>query len=182
MVKNRILRHSILRRFQDPEHEHQRCVQQALAAAEAKCLAEGMRLTTIRRRVLELIWGSHEPVKAYDLLDQLRAEDRRAAPPTVYRALNFLLETGLVHKIESQNAYVGCGQPKQLHSSQFLICKDCGSVAELGDPQISELLAAKARQLGFKVDRECIEIAGLCSGCSGRQSQGVGGRSRSCPD
>jgi len=171
-----------LRRFQNPEHEHQRCIQQALAAAEAKCLAEGMRLTTIRRRVLELIWGNHEPVKAYGLLDQLRGEDRRAAPPTVYRALNFLLETGLVHKIESQNAYVGCGQPKQLHSSQFLICRDCGSVAELDDPQVSQLLAAKARQLGFKVDRECIEIAGLCSGCSGRQPQGAGVRSRARPD
>ncbi len=160
-----------MRRFESPAHEHGRCVQQALATAEAKCLAEGMRLTAIRRRVLELIWGSHEPVKAYDLLDKLRAEDRRAAPPTVYRALNFLLETGLVHKIESHNAYVGCGQPKEGHSSQFLICKDCGSVAELDDPQVSRLLAAKARQLGFKVDRECIEIAGLCSGCSGRQAR-----------
>lgn len=177
MVKNRILR-----RFESPVHEHGRCVQQALAAAEAKCLAEGMRLTAIRRRVLELIWGSHEPVKAYDLLDRLRGEDRRAAPPTVYRALNFLLETGLVHKIESQNAYVGCGQPKQLHSSQFLICRGCGSVAELDDPQVSQLLAAKARRLGFKVDRECIEIAGLCSGCSDRQSQRAGVRSRARPD
>ncbi|MGH8657797.1 MAG: Fur family transcriptional regulator [Gammaproteobacteria bacterium] len=174
--------HRVLRRFESPVHEHGRCIQQALAAAEAKCLAEGMRLTAIRRRVLELIWGSHEPVKAYDLLDQLRGENRRAAPPTVYRALHFLLEIGLVHKIESQNAYVGCGQPKEGHSSQFLICKDCGSVAELNDPEVSELLAAKARQLGFKVDRECIEIGGLCSGCSGRESYGAGTRSRAHPD
>lgn len=164
MMKNRVLR-----RFENPAHEHGRCVQQALAAAEAKCLAEGMRLTAIRWRVLELIWGSHEPVKAYDLLDKLRAEDRRAAPPTVYRALNFLLQTGLVHKIESHNAYVGCGQPKQLHSSQFLICEDCGSVAELDDPQVSQLLAEKARQLGFRVDHETIEIAGRCSLCNTRQ-------------
>jgi Fur family transcriptional regulator, zinc uptake regulator len=175
-------RHRVLRRFRNPQHEHERCIHHALAAAEAKCRAGGMRLTAIRRRVLELIWGSHEPVKAYDLLDRLRGEDRRAAPPTVYRALHFLLETGLVHKIESQNAYVGCGQPKQLHSGQFLICRDCGSVAELDDPQVSELLAATARQLGFKVDRECIEIAGLCSGCGGREFPGTNTRSGSHPD
>lgn len=160
MIKN-----SVLRRFESRAHEHERCVAQALAAAEVKCLAHGMRLTPIRKRVLELIWGSHEPVKAYDLLDKLRADDRRAAPPTVYRALDFFLELGLVHRIASLNAYVGCGQPKQPHSSQFLICSECGNVAELDDPQVSRLLEEKARQLGFKVDRETVEITGRCSQC-----------------
>ncbi len=155
----------VLREFKGPRHAHARCVAEALAVAESTCRARGHRLTALRRRVLELVWASHGPVKAYDLLDALRAERAGAAPPTVYRALEFLRGQGLVHRIESLNAYVGCGEPVQAHRGQFLICQDCGTVAEIDDDELTTLIAGKARDLGFEVDGETIEIAGLCCQC-----------------
>ena len=157
----------VLRQFVNPLHRHERCITQALKAAEAKCALQGLRFTALRRRVLELVWGSHEPVKAYDILDELRGVDKKVAPPTVYRALDFLLETGLIHRIESLNAYVGCGDPARTHHSQFLICRTCGTVAELDDPEIFGLVSVKAKRLGFHIDQETIEVSGLCAQCLG---------------
>ena len=128
-------------------------------------LERGVRLTALRRRVLELVWGSHEPVKAYDVLEQLRDEIRNAAPPTVYRALDFLQEEGFVHKIESLNAYIGCGEPGHGNRGQFLICSSCAAVAELDDADIVKLIAAKASQLGFVIESQVIEVKGLCAEC-----------------
>lgn len=152
--------------FKETGHRHQACLESALLAAEKTCLARGTRLTRLRRRVLELVWGSHEPVKAYDILDQLKGEEFSSAPPTVYRALDFLQTEGLVHKIESLNAYVGCARPEYRHISQFLICHECGSVAEMDDPEVRAMLSDKVKQLGFRIDREMIEIRGLCQACA----------------
>lgn len=160
----------ILMPFKEHGHRHQQCLDKALSAAEKNCLARGVRLTKLRRRVLELVWGSHEPVKAYDLLDKLRNEHSGSAPPTVYRALDFLQAEGMVHKIESLNAYVGCAEPHRQHSSQFLICHACGAVAEMDNADVRQLLADKAGQLGFRIDDEMIEIKGLCGPCqSGKE-------------
>ncbi|MEM7027560.1 MAG: Fur family transcriptional regulator, partial [Pseudomonadota bacterium] len=110
---------------------------------------------------------NHEPVKAYDILDQLKEEHSGSAPPTVYRALEFLQEQGFVHKIESLNAYIGCGNPADTHkNSQFLICKSCGAVAELDDHDIKSLLEEKADNLGFTIQADMVEITGLCSNCN----------------
>ncbi len=155
----------VLRSFTPERHDHRRCVSAALSKADATCSASGLRLTPLRRRVLELVWGSHTPVKAYDLLATLGKERHQAAPPTVYRALDFLLEAGLVHRIASLNAFVGCGEPGPGHSGQFLICTVCGTVAELDEPQLSATIAASAERLGFEVRRETIEIEGLCADC-----------------
>lgn len=152
--------------FKESGHSHRTCLESALSAAEATCHTRGIKLTRLRRLVLELVWGSHEPVKAYDILDKLRDEDFSSAPPTVYRALDFLQAEGMVHKIESLNAYVGCARPEQRHISQFLICHCCGSVAELDDPEVRKLLARKAAKLGFHIDHEMIEINGMCSACT----------------
>ena len=157
----------VLAPFRPADHDHVRCVTEALAAAEIVCTERNVSLTALRRRVLELIWSRHEPVRAYDLLDQLRAERRGAAPPTVYRALDFLLQAGLVHRIESLNAYVGCGGPEARHGGQFLICGECGRVAELDDDDISQRVRQRARGLGFTVRRQTIEIMGLCAQCAG---------------
>ena len=92
---------------------------------------KGVRFTPLRRRVLELVWSSHKPVGAYALLDQLRNEDLGSAPPTVYRALDFLIENGLIHRIERMNAFVGCSHPGEAHRGFFLICGDCGNAEEL---------------------------------------------------
>ena len=151
--------------FAPPGHDQASCVEDALAAAENKCTARGVRLTAQRRRVLELIWRSHAPVGAYTLLDRLREVGIRAQPPTVYRAIEFLVEHGLIHRIESLNAYVGCAEPAESHVGQFLICTGCRSAAELDDPGIGTAIAARAREIGFSVSRATVEIAGLCPNC-----------------
>ena len=158
----------ILRKFMHGRHKHSSCISAALDAAVANCRLEGQRLTPLRKRVLELVWSSHEPIKAYDILDAMRNEKRGAAPPTVYRALDFLQQQGLVHKIESLNAYIGCGAPGHEGTGQLLICRDCGEVAEIDDHEIVELIAAKSRDLGFKISSPTIEIAGLCGRCQAR--------------
>ncbi len=155
----------ILAAFKPQSHDHGDCVETALAAAEEVCARRGRRLTALRRHVLELIWSGHGPVRAYDLLDRLRANKRSAAPPTVYRALEFLIDNGLVHRIESLNAYVGCGAPRNDHVGQFLICRDCSAVAELDDPAIAKSIARRAETLGFRVQRQTIEVLGVCPDC-----------------
>lgn len=156
---------SILQGFPGKGHNHRACMQTALASAEAACEHKGVRLTKLRRRVLELVWASHAPVKAYDLLDQLKAEHESAAPPTVYRALDFLVGEGLIHRIESLNAFIGCGGPEEAHQGQFLICRECGQTAELSDPDITALLREKAARLGFQLDQTTIEMSGRCPRC-----------------
>ncbi len=155
----------ILVPFKKRAHDHRHCVDVALAEAQSACERRRLRLTPLRRRVLELVWRGHAPVKAYDILERLRREGRGAAPPTVYRALAFLLEAGLVHRIESLNAYVGCGGPGTPHIGQFLICRRCSTVAEIDAPAIARALVADARRLGFRADRQTVEIKGLCADC-----------------
>lgn len=139
----------------------------AIVAAKSHCDAVGISLTPIRQRVLELIWEDHEPVKAYDILDTLKQSKSSSAPPTVYRALDFLQDEGLVHKIESLNAYIGCGNPRNTHKGQFFICHDCGFVAELDDDEIRRLFQKKAKRFGFEINDEIVEIKGYCQECRG---------------
>lgn len=147
-------------------HDHATCIDAALARAEATCRAQGLRLTPIRRRVLELIWASHRPSKAYDLLAAIDSERGKAAPPTVYRALDFLLDAGLVHKIESLNAFIGCDAGHADGSPKFLICHDCHRVTEIEGPAMDRAIADEAGRIGFCADSETIEIGGLCRQCT----------------
>jgi len=156
---------SIVSAFPGKGHDHGRCISDALAEAERLCRDRGRRLTVLRRRVLELVWESHQPVKAYDLLERLRADTGAAAPPTVYRALDFLLAERLIHRLASLNAYVGCAQPAHQHAGQFLICGGCYAVAELNDATVSELLTERASQIGFVLTDQTIELEGLCPRC-----------------
>lgn len=147
-------------------HDHSQCVSGALADAETLCLREGLRLTALRKRVLELVWQSHKPLGAYDILAVLSETDgRRAAPPTVYRALDFLLENGLVHRIASLNAFVGCNHPGHAHQGQFLICRDCHTAIELQLPAITEAVRQGAAAAGFLPEGQTIEVLGLCANC-----------------
>ncbi len=153
-------------------HDHLTCIADALARAEALCEDRGARMTALRRRILKLVWDSHSPIGAYAILDRLRAEAiRRAAPPTVYRALDFLLEQGLIHRIESLNAYVGCDYPEQRHVTQFLICTACGAAQELADPSILARVKESAGNSGFHVARVNIEALGLCPRCTMQAKQ-----------
>ncbi len=161
--------HGVVAPFRTEAHDHGQCVEGALVAAEDLCRSRGVALTRLRRRVLELIWGRHGPAGAYDILDHLRRERRSAAPTSVYRALDFLLEAGLIHRIATLNAYIGCGDPlgtgDVAHGGQFLICEQCGAVAELEDAAIARRIGDSATRLGFVVRRQTVEIAGLCPAC-----------------
>lgn len=152
--------------FSHNHHDHQHCIDDALSRADQRCAERGLRLTAIRRRVLELIWENHQPTKAYDLLDKINAERGHAAPPTVYRALDFLLDAGLVHKIESQNAFIGCDTDHERNQPKFLICRNCGRAAEIQSPEIDNVIASEARDAGFVVDHQTIEVDGLCAACA----------------
>jgi Fur family zinc uptake transcriptional regulator len=146
-------------------HDHRKCVSEALALADELCAQRGARMTELRRRVLNLIWDSHAPVGAYALMDMLKRDGRNAMPPTVYRALDFLQEQGLIHRIASLNAFIGCSRPADAHGAQYLICRRCGTVAEIENTAIGGAIAASARELGFDMTGQTVEIAGICRDC-----------------
>ncbi|WP_242006476.1 Fur family transcriptional regulator [Acetobacter estunensis] len=145
------------------------------------CSRENMKLTSLRRQVLGLMLESARPMGAYDLLEQLRTLHEGAAPPTVYRALDFLLELGLIHKIERLSAFVPCLHTLEhdhglhaheegeecLHSGQFLICRECSQVTELEDAGILAAIVAASRKAGFRMTHSTIEIEGVCARCAG---------------
>ena len=146
-------------------HNHDVCVSQALADARDICRDHNARLTAIRERVLELIWQSHKPLGAYDILARLGDEGHNAAPPTVYRALDFLLQYGLVHRIASLNAFVGCPHAGEHHRGAFLICRQCGTALELDAPALSDAIESAARAQSFQPEDITLEVSGLCPVC-----------------
>jgi len=134
---------------------------------ERACEARGLRLTPIRANALRLIADAGRPVKAYELLDRMKATHDAAAPPTVYRALDFLLEHGFIHRLSSINAYVGCHHPGgEAHAVPFLICDACHSAMELEDDSIVSSLDASARALGFAPQAQTLEVHGVCADCA----------------
>lgn len=155
-----------LSQFPSPRHNHRRCIADAMADAEKHCRTHGLRLTPIRRRVLELIWQDHVPIKAYDLLSLLQQEGHKAAPPTVYRALDFLIDAGVVHRLDTLNAFVGCVDPATDHSGQFFICTQCQMVAEIRSTSIGQAIEKEAVKVGFRVRSRPMEIPGLCPRCA----------------
>ncbi|MBU2873083.1 Fur family transcriptional regulator [Marinobacter salexigens] len=150
-------------------HNHDACVSQALAEARAICQQQNARLTPTRERVLELIWQSHKPLGAYDVLAKLTSEGHNAAPPTVYRALDFLQQYGLVHRIASLNAFTGCTHAGEHHTGMFLICRACGNVLELMESSVTTAIENAARAEAFQPEAITLEVAGLCPGCQANQ-------------
>jgi len=151
--------------FPAPNHDHGRCATAAIAHAEALCAARAQRLTPMRRHVLEALLASHRPLGAYEIIERL-ADSDRPAPITIYRALDFLRDNGLVHRIESRNAFVACVHN---HGGDdivvFLICERCGAVGEAPGGVVAEALKASSRAVGFAPKSPVIEIAGICSHC-----------------
>lgn len=154
------------------QHDHNKCQNQLMRHAKALCENRRVKLTPRRLQVLTLLTQSHQPMGAYEILDCLNqqvdqeaaAKSQSIAPPIVYRALEFLLAEGLVHRIESKNAFISCDHPGHQYAAQFLICSACEKVAELDNPDSS--LLAEADNLGFKVDHSVVEITGVCRDCS----------------
>jgi len=151
----------------DPSH-HVHGAAAYVRAVEVACAQRGLRLTPLRARVLGLVADAGKPVKAYDLLDLMKGEGGSTAPPTVYRALDFLLEQGFIHRLASINAFVACHHPQARHSVPFLICDQCHKAIELEDTRISELLESQAEALGFGTRAQTLEVHGLCADCRGR--------------
>jgi Fur family zinc uptake transcriptional regulator len=153
--------------------EFSRRTEALLDRAEAICQERGANLTDLRRQVLGMILDSASPTGAYDLLDRLRPTRRGAAPPTVYRTLDFLLDQGLIHRVERLSAFVGCvagctvaadGETHP-HAAQFLICRNCGHVQEMQDHDVAAVLARAANEAGFSIISATVEAEGLCSRC-----------------
>lgn len=148
------------------DHKHKLCIKNALERADKICAESGVRLTPIRKKVLELIWQSHKPVKAYDLLSQLSTQEHTEKPPTVYRALEFLLENHLIHKIESCNGYIGCELDHDSVDTKFFICNKCDQVQEVHEPKLTKTLLETSKKQGFVPDQMSIEIHGTCANCT----------------
>lgn len=155
-----------------PTHDHSGCREKAIHTAEQLCNHRGVRFTPIRREVLELIWESHRAIKAYDLLDRIKSHVRTAKPATVYRALDFLLEQGLIHKVESLNAFIGCSFSDRRHEQLLLTCVQCHEVEERPGERVMEAIAEELEQAAFTLQRKAIEIHGICGRCAPSQKAG----------
>lgn len=150
------------------DHDHGRCINAALLRANALCAENKARMTATRETVLRLLWQSHRPLGAYQLQDQLAELLRKPiAPPTIYRAIEFLLQLGLIHRIHSLNAYIGCPFPDSEHSNVFMICARCESATEVSHNTINNALQSTCDKVNFILQRQNIELFGLCPGCSG---------------
>jgi len=147
------------------EHDHSHCQAKAMESAKEQCLKQGLRLTPIRIQVLEIIWASHNPIGAYDVLQKLQENGHKPAPPTAYRALDFLVSANLIHRIESLNAFIGCPSPHDKHQYQFYICKECGHIAEVNNSGVAKAMSNAADELGFESQQPIIEVHGVCKNC-----------------
>ena len=141
------------------QHDHDACRTRGMRAAEEACRASGRDLTPARRLALEVLLESHAPLGAYDVLARLAEAGLGRQPPVAYRALGFLTEAGLAHRIERLNAYIACAHPGESHEPAFLICRDCGTVAE------AEAGRPVTDPGGFAVEGTVVEAVGLCPGC-----------------
>ncbi len=147
-------------------HDHDACVADALASAETRCAAEGLRLTPVRRKVLELLLQEHRALGAYAILDLLREAGFGSQPPVAYRALEFLVDNRFVHKVERLNAFVACAYPGKTHAPAFMICRMCDAVAEARSAPAKGALGAAARAAGFQIERTVVEAEGVCPACA----------------
>ena len=155
------------RRCTDTDRRGQHSARERVALAVSICERRGVQMTALRRRVLELLWASGRPTGAYELIEAIKPRDSRpVGPPTVYRALEFLIAQGFVSRIESLNAYVPCAHPEREHDCLFFICGGCRASVELEDPRIGGLLAEDAAALGFVATRRTVEVQGMCARCA----------------
>lgn len=149
-------------------HDHADCRGAVLARAAEVAGANGARLTPVRQRTLEILLEAHRALGAYEVLGRLAAEGFGNQPPVAYRALDFLVDQGLAHRIRRLNAYTACMSPGTLHAPAFLICRACNAVAEAPAGGVRDALDAAATALGFTIERSTIEAVGLCPTCRGQ--------------
>ncbi len=157
-------------------HDHARCTAAVLARAEDLCTRRGLRMTAVRRRTLEILLEAHRARGAYEVLDRLAGEGFGRQPPVAYRALDFLVEQGLVHRIDGLNAFAACTHPGERHDAAFLVCRACRTVSETATPRLMRALQQEAAATGFRAERAGIEVLGLCPSCldGGADAPGAG--------
>jgi Fur family transcriptional regulator, zinc uptake regulator len=148
-------------------HDHGHCTGTAMAHAERLARERGLRLTPVRRRALEILLEEHRALGAYEVLERLAADGFGNQPPVAYRALDFLVEHGLAHRIRRLNAYAACTHPGERHSPAFFICETCNTVAEAPGVEVAEAMGRAAEGIGFAIRRMNVEAVGLCPACQG---------------
>lgn len=146
-------------------HDHSACIAHGVETAEARCREAGLKLTPVRRRVLEILLHEHRALGAYEILDTLKNEGLGSQPPVAYRALDFLVTHGFAHRVERLNAFVACARAGHEHAPAFLICRSCKTVAETESNLPRNAIAGAAQELGFTVERALLEAEGLCAAC-----------------
>ena len=144
---------------------NKRQIASTVAKVEQYCIKRGVRLTPIRRQVLELLLTYPNVVKAYEILDELKKQRKNAAPPTVYRALDFFVEIGVLHRAESLNGFVFCSHFDEAHTSVILNCTHCGKTEELAAQEPVDILLAFCRERGFEVQEGPLVLSGECRDC-----------------
>ena len=150
-------------------HEHEDCTAPVLDQAERRASQAGVRLTPVRRRTLEILLEEHRAMGAYEALDRLAEEGFGRQPPVVYRALEFLVEQGLAHRVQRLNAFAACMHPAEDHEPAFLICEVCRRIAEAPAEAVRAALAATAADFGFELAGMSLEATGRCPDCRGGQ-------------
>lgn len=146
-------------------HDHGRCITSALTQAEQVVKQRGLRMTPVRRRTLEILLERHGAMGAYEVLERLAEDGFGHQPPVAYRALEFLVEAGLVHRIRRINAFAACLHPGKDHHAAFLICRGCNAVAEIPAARLRAVMEAGAVETGFTIERVSLEASGLCPEC-----------------
>ncbi len=146
-------------------NNHNLCINEAIKKAEDLCYNRKIKFTELRKNILKLIWESHIPLKAYDILEKLKVEEKSAKPITVYRILDVFLENSIIHKLESQNTFLGCSHPGEEHNCYFLICNKCRKVEEGCDSELLKNIYSNLSKNNFLAEHITLEIQGVCSNC-----------------
>jgi Fur family zinc uptake transcriptional regulator len=146
-------------------HNHNKCIEDSFEKAKEICNKNGLRFTDLRQKIFSIILQNHQPSKAYDVLSILQKEDSSAKPATIYRALDFLIECGLLHKLHISNSYVVCSHPLKHNRCSFLICNECNEVQESCDKDLATEVDNIGSKNNFKIEYVAIEIRGVCSSC-----------------
>ena len=145
-------------------HNHNNCISTSLSELEKYCQKSDQKLSKVRRKVLEILLESHKALGAYEILDKLKSNGFASQPPVAYRAINFLLKVGFVHKIEKFNSYIACTNPGKSHKPAFLICRKCNLVSETIQKPSNEI-SLEAKNNNFCIENSIIEIIGVCQNC-----------------
>lgn len=171
-MNNRPDPHATAPEWVDPfhDHDHDACASAVMESAERQTVTDGIRLTPVRRRTLEILLESHRAMGAYEVLQRLSEDGFGNQPPVAYRALDFLVEHGLAHRVRRLNAYAACLAPGHEDAPVFLICRGCDKIAESNTSMIRQALETLAADNDFRMERSTVEVLGICAACRAGQA------------